>query len=198
MGCHGYRHSAKEFEPKGDLTRLLHAWSNGDAHALKELTPRVYAELKGIARRRMASERIGHTQQPSALVNEAYIRLVDGKNVDWKDRGHFFAVAAQIMRRVLVDHARTVGSDKRGGDARRVTLTTTVLGVQRKTIDFVAMDEALERLAQFDSRKVQVVELRVFGCLEVEEAAKIIGVSEVTARRDWKLALAWLRRELES
>jgi RNA polymerase sigma factor (TIGR02999 family) len=183
---------------EGDLTRLLHAWSDGDAHALEELTPRVYAELKRIARGRMAGERMGHTLQASALVNEAYIRLVDWKNVDWKNRCQFFAVAAQIMRRVLVDHARAAGSQKRGGDARQVTLDTAVLGVQRKTIDLAALDEALERLAQFDPRKAQVVELRVFGGLEVEEVAKVIGIAEITARRDWKLALAWLRRELES
>src|SRR5262249_25614888 len=147
----------------GDLTSLLHAWSGGDAHALEELTPRVYTELKRIARRQMAGERMGHTLQASALINEAYIRLVDWKNVDWKNRCHFFAVGAQMMRRVLVDHARAAASEKRGGDARRVTLDTAVLGVPRNTIDLAALDEALQRLAEFDPRKAQVVELRVFG-----------------------------------
>src|SRR5215467_1233827 len=126
----------------GDLTQLLHAWSGGDARALEELTPRVYSELKRIARRQMAGERMGHTLQASALINEAYIRLVDWKNVDWKNRCHFFAVGAQMMRRVLVDHARAAGSNKRGGDARRVTLNTAVLGAQRKAIDLAALDEA--------------------------------------------------------
>src|ERR1051326_1838436 len=167
-----------EPKPEGDLTQLLHAWSVGDAHALDELTPRVYSELKRIARRQMAGERIGYTLQASALINEAYIRLVDWKNVDWKNRCHFFAMGAQMMRRVLVDHARAAASEKRGGDARHVTLNTAVLGAQRKTIDLAALDEALQRLAEFDPRKAQVVELRVFGGLEVEEVAQTINVAE--------------------
>jgi RNA polymerase sigma factor (TIGR02999 family) len=183
---------------EGDLTQLLQAWSKGDQQALHDLTPRVYAELRRIARRYMAGERKGHTLQASALINEAFVRLVDWENVQWKNRCHFFAVGAQMMRRVLVDHARARDSDKRGGFANQVTLNTAVLGVQRKTINLAALDEALERLAQFDRRKAQVVELRVFGGLEVLEVAEIIGVAEITVRRDWKLALAWLRRELES
>ena len=182
----------------GDLTELLHAWGDGDEKALQQLTARVYQELKRIARRQMAGESVGHTLQASALVNEAYIRLVDWKNVDWKNRCHFFAVAAQMMRRVLVDHARTAAAAKRGGAAQQVTLHTALLGDQHKVIDLSALDEALERLAQLDPRKAQVVELRVFGGLEVEEVAKVIDVAEITVRRDWKFALAWLRRELES
>src|SRR5262245_14875358 len=140
---------------EGDLTRLLHAWRGGDEHALEEFTPLVYAELKRIARRFMAGERMGHTLQASALINEAYLRRIDSKNVDWQNRCHFFAIGAQMMRRVLVDHARAAASDKRGGAARQVTLNTAVLGVQRKTIDLAAIDEALNRLAQFDPRKAQ-------------------------------------------
>ncbi len=183
---------------KNDVTRLLHDWSGGDPKALEALTPLVLAELKRIARRHMAGERMGHTLQPTALINEAYVRLVDWKNIEWKNRCHFFGVAAQMMRRILVDHARASAARKRGGALRQVTLNTAVLGVQDNAVDLAALDEALERLAQFDARKAQVVELRVFGGLEVEEIVKILDISEVTVRRDWKLALAWLRRELKS
>ena len=146
----------------------------------------------------MAGERAEHMLQASALINEAFIRLVDWKNVQWKNRCHFFAVGAQMMRRILVDYSRAAGSEKRGGDADRVTLDTAILGDRRKSMDLVALDQALERLAQFEPRKSRVVELRVFGGLSVEDVAEAMNVAEITVRRDWKLALAWLRRELET
>ena len=180
-----------------DLTQLLQAWSDGDERALEALTPRVYAELHHIARRYMVGERAGHILQASALINEAFIRLVDWKNVRWKNRCHFFASAAQMMRRVLVDYARALGSKKREGAVDRVTLDTAILGDRRKSMDLVALDEALQRLAQFDPRKSHVVELRVFGGLSLEEVAEVVSVGEKTVRRDWQLALAWLRHELE-
>src|SRR5262245_60071574 len=182
---------------EGDLTQLLQAWTGGDERALEALTRCVYAELHRIARRQMAGERAGHMLQASALINEAFIRLVDWKNVQWKNRCHFFAVSAQMMRRVLVDYSRALGSEKRGGSAGRVTLDTAILGDRRKSMDLVALDEALERLAQFEPRKSRVVELRVFGGLSIEEVAEAINMGEKTVRRDWQLALAWLRHELE-
>jgi RNA polymerase sigma-70 factor (ECF subfamily) len=181
-----------------DVTKLLQAWSDGDEQALQELSRRVYAELHRIARRYMAGERAGHMLQATALINEAFVRLLDWKNVQWRNRCHFFAVSAGMMRRVLVDHARATGSNKRGGAADRVTLDTSMLGQRHQGMDLVALNEALERLEQFDSRKSQVVELRVFGGLSVEEVAESMNMTEITVRRDWKLGLAWLRRELES
>ncbi len=180
-----------------DLTVLLEAWSKGDERALAELTPRVYAELHRIARLHMVGERKGHTLQASALISEAYIRLMDWKNVQWKNRCHFFAMGANMMRRVLVDHARARDSEKRLGQATQVTLDTAVLGKQRQDTGLVALDDALKRLAEFDPRKSQIVELRVFGGLSVEETAEAMNIANNTVRRDWKLALAWLRRELE-
>jgi RNA polymerase sigma factor (TIGR02999 family) len=183
---------------EGDLTQLLHAWTGGDERALEALTRRVYTELHRIARRYMVGERAGHMLQASALINEAFIRLVDWKNVQWKNRCHFFAVGALMMRRVLVDYSRALGSEKRGRSAERVTLDTAILGERRKSMDLVALDEALERLSEFEPRKSRVVELRIFGGLSVEEVAAAMNVAEITVRRDWKLALAWLRRELET
>ena len=182
---------------EGEVTALLRAWNKGDSLALDELMPRVYAELHRIARRYMAGERLGHSLQASALINEAYIRLVDWKNVEWKNRCHFFAVGAQMMRRVLVDHARLRQSRKRGGSANRVTLDTAVMGVPERSLDLIVLDTALARLEHVDPRKSKVVELRVFGGLTVDEVAEVMDTSEVTIRRDWKLALAWIRRELK-
>jgi RNA polymerase sigma factor (TIGR02999 family) len=181
-----------------DLTKLLQAWSEGDEEALRELSRQVYAELHRIARRYMTGERPGHMLQPTALINEAFLRLLDWKNVQWRNRCHFLAVSAGMMRRVLVDHARATASDKRGGAADQVTLDTSVLGPRHQSMDLVALNEALEELARFDPRKSRVVELRVFGGLSVEEVAEAMNVAEITVRRDWKLGLAWLRRELES
>jgi len=183
---------------QGEVTQLLQQWNAGDTSALEKLIPHVYRELHRIARHHMAAERGSHTLQASALINEAYIRLVDWKNVHWANRCHFFSVGAQMMRKVLIDHARSKGSQKRGGSAEQVVLDTSMLASSERPMDLVALDETLSRLEQFDPRKSRVVELRVFGGLTNEEAAEAMGVSVITVRRDWKLALAWLRREMLS
>jgi RNA polymerase sigma factor (TIGR02999 family) len=183
---------------QGEVTQLLQQWNAGDASALEKIIPHVYRELHRIARHHMAAERGSHTLQASALINEAYIRLVDWKNVQWANRCHFFSVGAQMMRKVLIDHARSKGSQKRGGSAEQVVLDTSMIASSEKPMDLVALDETLSRLEQFDPRKSRVVELRIFGGLTNEEAAEAMGVSVITVRRDWKLALAWLRREMSS
>src|SRR5271165_1165002 len=181
-------------EPK--VTHLLQAWSSGDRDALDRLTPIVYDELRRLARHYMRGERSGHTLQTTALVNEAYLRLVDFKSMSWENRAHFFAVAAQLMRRILVDHARRRNL-KRGAGFQHVHLEdTAVLGGQREP-NFVALDDALQGLAEVDPRKAQVVELRFFGGLTVEETAEVLKVSPVTVLRDWSTARAWLYRELQ-
>jgi len=178
------------------VTHLLQAWSSGDRDALDRLTPIVYDELRRLARRYMRGERSGHTLQTTALVNEAYLRLVDFKSMSWENRAHFFAVSAQLMRRILVDHARRRNL-KRGAGFQHVHLEdTAIIGGQRQP-NFVALDDALRRLAEVDSRKAQVVELRFFGGLTVEETAEVIKVSSVTVLRDWTTARAWLYRELQ-
>jgi RNA polymerase sigma-70 factor (ECF subfamily) len=182
----------------GDVTELLQAWTEGDSSALERLIARVHSELHRIAKRHMASERPSHTLEPTALINEAYIRLVDWKNVQWNNRCHFFAVAAQIMRKVLVDHARARGAQKRGGLAHRTTLDTAVLPGRRKNMDLLVLDAALDRLTKLDPRKSRVVELRVFAGLTAQEAAAAMQVAVITVRRDWQFALAWLRRELDA
>jgi RNA polymerase sigma factor (TIGR02999 family) len=178
------------------ITQLLKAWSSGDSSALENLTPHVYKELHRIARRYMVGERPSHTLQATALINEAYLRLIDWKNVEWNNRCHFFAVGAQMMRKILVDHARARGADKRGANGNKVTLDTGILSRPAKSMDLVALDDALRQLHKFDARKSEVIELRIFGGLTNEEAAEALGISVTTIRRDWKLALAWLRREL--
>ncbi|MFN7914578.1 MAG: sigma-70 family RNA polymerase sigma factor [Vicinamibacterales bacterium] len=182
----------------GDVTILLKAWGAGDAAALEQLTPLVHAELKRIARNVMARERKGHSLQPTALVNEAYLRLIDVNGVSWQDRTHFLAIAARLMRRVLVDHARTRLARKRGGEAVRVTLDEKDLPAAQTAQEVTELDEALEALAEVDLRKSQVVEMRFFGGLSVEETAAALGVSEATVMRDWKLAKAWLWRHMKS
>ena len=184
------------------VTVLLKAWAAGDAAALDRLTPLVYDELHRMARRYMRNERAGKTLQTTALVNEAYIRLVDVNNVNWSDRVHFFAVSAQMMRRILVDAARARGSAKRGGLAKRVAHSTAVnldeipdASSNREAV-LIAVDDALQRLTEFDPRKAQVVELRYFGGLSVEESAEVLKISPQSVMRDWKLAKAWLTREL--
>ena len=179
-----------------NVTELLVQWGRGDDAALDRLVPLVHHELHQIASRHMARERGDHTLQPTALVNETYLRLVDAKNVTWQDRAHFLAVSAQVMRRILVDHARARGSQKRGGDAQTVTFDEALTVTDDRRPDVVALDDALNALAQFDARKSRVVELRCFGGLTVEETATVIKVSPDTVMRDWKLATAWLRREL--
>jgi len=180
-----------------EITRLLVAWGDGDRSALEELAPLVYSELHRLAHHYMSRERPGHTLQTTALVNEAYVRLIDWKNVRWQSRAHFFAVGAQLMRRVLVDFARDRQYLKRGGDARRVSLSEAVALTAERGTNLVALDEALSALAKVDERKAQVVEMRFFGGLSVEEVAEVLKVSEETVVRDWRLAKVWLRRELD-
>jgi RNA polymerase sigma factor (TIGR02999 family) len=182
--------------PRGEMTRLLQAWSDGDAAALDQLTPLVYGELRRIAARYMTRERTDHTLQTSALINEAYLRLVDARRVQWKNRAHFFAVSAQVMRRILVDFARARRNLKRGAGAQRVSLDEAHAIAPERSADLMALDEALERLAALNPRQSRVVELRYFGGLTEPETAEVLNVSPRTARNDWSLARAWLYREL--
>jgi len=179
-----------------EVTQLLRAWGNGDTAALEKLTPLVYEELHRLARRYMAQERPRHTLQATALVNEAYLRLVDSRKVRWQNRAHFFAVSATLMRRILVDFARQRRYQKRGGQAQQVSLDEALLVARERGADLVALDDALNALAAVDPRKSRVVELRFFGGLSVEEAAEALEVSADTVLRDWKLAKSWLLREL--
>jgi len=178
------------------VTGLLLAWGTGDEAALEQLLPIVHGELRRIARRCMAGERKGHSLQATALVNEAYLRLVDVQHVNWQNRAHFLAMSARLMRRILVDHARSKGYQKRGGGAVKVTFDEGLPVVGGRDQDLVAVDDALEALAKLDERKGRVVELRFFGGLSVEETATVLKVSPETVMRDWKLAKAWLLREL--
>ena len=180
-----------------DVTALLLQWRDGNAAAAEILLPRVYTELKRVAKRHMAAERPGHLLQATALVNEAYLRLVDIRRMRWQDRAHFFAMAARLMRRVLVDFARAQKNQKRGGARQLVTLTPELLiaGDNRRD-DVIEIDRALQALAVLYERKAQVVELRFFGGLSVEETAQVLGISEETVMRDWKFARNWLLREL--
>jgi RNA polymerase sigma-70 factor (ECF subfamily) len=193
--------AAQPGEPAaGDISTLLRAWSDGDQSALERLTPIVYDELHRLARRYMRRERPGHSLQTTALVHEAYMRLVDYKRMQWQDRAHFFSVSAQLMRRILVERARRRNL-KRGGGAPHVSLEDAVaLGDGNRTVDpggnLVALDDALNALALLDPRKVQVVEMRFFGGLTLEETAEVLKVSSVTVRRDLRTAKAWLFREL--
>lgn len=180
------------------ITQLLAEWNGGDQAALDRLLPLIYEELRRQAHHRMRHERAGHTLQTTALVHEAFVRLVDYRNVRWQDRAHFFAVAAQLMRRVLVDHARSRRRLKRGGGAFRVTLGAESAMSPQRSQELLALDEALVRLAATDPRKARVVEFRLFGGLSNEEVAEVLKVSINTVTRDWNMALAWLRRELTS
>jgi RNA polymerase sigma-70 factor, ECF subfamily len=178
-----------------NISGLLRAWSEGDQNALERLTPIVYNELHRLARRYMRGERPGHSLQTTALVNEAYMRLLDYKRIAWQDRAHFFAISAQLMRRILVEHARRHNL-KRGGGVPHVSLEeAAVVGGERAT-DLVALDDAMNALERLDPRKVQVVEMRFFGGLSVEETAEVLKVSAITVMRDWSTAKAWLYREL--
>ena len=179
-----------------EVTGLLQAWSNGDQAALDKLMPLVYAELHRLAKRYMGREHVGRTLQTSALVNEAYLRLVDAHGVRWQNRAHFFAVSAQIMRRILVDFARSRQNLKRGGGALQVTLDEGLIVSPDSGADLLALDEALKKLAILNPRQSKVVELRYFGGLKEEEAAEALNVSSRTVRHDWSLARAWLYREL--
>ena len=179
-----------------DVTLLLLAWSDGDRAALDKLVPLVYDELHRLAHRYISRERPGNTLQTTALAHEAYLRLVDGKRVHWKNRAHFFAVAAQTMRRILVDLARGRQNLKRGGGAQQVSLDEDLVALPERGVDMLALDEALSRLAALNPRQSQVVELRYFGGLTDEEVAEVIKISPRTVRSDWRLAKVWLYREL--
>jgi RNA polymerase sigma factor (TIGR02999 family) len=179
-----------------EITQLLVAWNKGDVKALEQLTPLVHTELHRLAKLQMAGERPGHVLQTTALVNEAYLRLIDWRSVEWRDRAHFFGLAAQIMRRILVDFARSRQREKRGGEALRVSLSEAAeIGCERSA-DLVALDDALQALEKLDARQVRVVELRFFAGMSYEETAEALNVSVGTARRDWSFAQAWLFREL--
>lgn len=179
-----------------NVTALLLRWGQGDEAALERLAPFVQQELHRIARRCMAGERAGHSLQATALINEAYVRLIDGHDVAWQDRAHFFAVAARVMRRILVDHARARQSQKRGGLAAKITFDEALTVASEPAHDFVALDDALGALAAFSERQSRAVELRFFGGLTVEETASVLQVSRETVMRDWRLAKAWLQREM--
>lgn len=180
------------------VTALLADWSRGDAGALNELLPVIYAELRRIAARQLRAERVGHTLQPTALVHEVYLRLVDQRQVDWRNRAHFFGVAAQVMRRILVDHARRHMAAKRGEGIRCVSVDDAHDVAAADELPILALDRALGRLADVDGELARIVELRAFGGLTIDEAAHVLGVSPSTAKRDWRTAKAWLTRELGS
>ena len=180
-----------------EVTLLLQAWRGGDEGALAKLVPLVYGELHRIAHRYMARERVGHTLQTTAVVNEAYLRLIDARQVEWKDRAHFLAISAKLMRRILVEFARSRGRNKRGGDVHKVELDEAMLVPPQRGTDLAALDDALTALAAIDERKARVIELRFFGGLSVEETAEVLNVSPDTIMRDWRLAKVWLWREMK-
>jgi len=179
-----------------EVTQLLIAWSNGDQESLDRLVPMVYDELRRIARRYMEREPVGHMLQTTALVNEAYLRLIEQKEVKWQNRAHFFAISAQLMRRILVSMARARHAEKRGGEARQVSLDEAMVVSEERAAELVALDEALNELAALDPRRSRVVELRYFGGLSVEETAEVLKISPDTVMREWKRAKAWLYSEL--
>jgi len=182
-----------------EITEMLVAWKKGDESALGQLAPLVHMELQRMARRYMAGERGGHLLAPTALVNEAYLRLIDWKNVDWQNRAHFFGLAAQIMRRILVDFARARGREKRGGEGIQVSLSEAAnVASRRQSADLISLDDALQSLEKLNARHARVVELRFFAGLSLKETAEALDVSVGTVRRDWSLAEAWLYRELNA
>lgn len=181
-----------------EITQLLRAWSSGDQQALERLAPLVFAELHRLARGYMHGERAGHVLQSTALINEAWLRLIVWKDVEWQNRAHFFGVAAQMMRRILVDFARERGASRRGGSAQQVSLEEAVLVSANLGAEIIALDEALNTLAEFDARKSQIVEMRFFGGLGVDETAEVLKLSPRTVKREWNLARAWLYRELSN
>jgi len=184
-------------EPE-EVTDLLIAWREGDQAALDKLMPLVYEELRRLAHRRRWRERQDHTLQTTALVHEAYLRLIDQRDAQWQNRAHFYAIAAQMMRRILVDNARARNYQKRGGGAQQVTLGEALEVSDNRAAEVVALDDALEALAAFDPRKSRMIELRFFGGLSIEETAEVLGVSPGTVMRDWTLAKTWLRREINN
>lgn len=189
---------ARRSTSRGEVTRLLAAWSGGDPRALDALIPLIYGELRALAARSLSRESPGHTLQPTAVVHEAYLRLVDQKRATWKNRNHFFAVAAQTMRRLLVDHARRRNAEKRGGSPARIPLEKAGAAVTPPETDVLALDRALEKLAALDAHQAKVVELRYFGGLTLDETAEVLGTSPSTVSRAFRLARAWLYRELSA
>src|SRR3989440_9648023 len=185
-------------EKAESVTQLLADWSNGNPKALDKLMPLVYSELRRLARNYLRHERQNHTLQPTALVNEAYLKLIDQKSARWQNRAQFYGVAAQLMRRILVDHARQHQAAKRGGsDQQRLSITSAGQLGEKPDLDLLALHEALEELKSFDSQQERIVELRFFGGLSIEETAEVMGIGHATVERDWKMARAWLRRKLE-
>ena len=183
-------------ELQHEVTQILNEWSDGDADAPARLMPFVYDELRRRARSYLARERISHTLQPTALVHEAYLRLVDQTRVNWQNRAHFFGLAANMMRRILVDHARARATGKRGGEDVRLSIEDVQIPLEQRAANLVALDEALNELAKFDERKSKIVEMRFFGGLTDEEIAEVLGISSRTVLRDWQTARLWLYREL--
>ncbi|HJT68119.1 MAG TPA: sigma-70 family RNA polymerase sigma factor [Pyrinomonadaceae bacterium] len=180
------------------ITQLLIDWSNGDPAALEKLMPLVYDELRRLASAYLRRERASHTLQPTALVNEAYLKLVDQRNAKWQNRAQFFGISAQLMRRILVDHARQHQAAKRGGSKQqRLSITSAERIVKQPEIDLLALNEALDELTNMDPQQARIVELKFFGGLSIEETGEVLGVSHATVERDWKMARAWLRRQLE-
>jgi RNA polymerase sigma factor (TIGR02999 family) len=188
--------SVMESSAKNEVTRLLQAWSGGDESALEKLTPLIYAELRRLARHYMNRERPGHTLQPTALVNEVYLRLVDSPGIEWQSRSHFFGICARLMRRILIDSARSRNFQKRAGNAVHISLEEATVTGSEPAEDLIALDSALSEFATVDERASRVVELRFFGGLSVNEAANFLGVSQETVFRDWRVAKTWLLRRL--
>ena len=190
--------AAHGMPPMNDVTRVLSAIEDGDPHAAERLLPLVYDELRKLAAQRLAQEKPGQTLEATALVHEAYIRLVDWRNVDWKNRCHFFGVAAQMMRRILVDHARGKNAAKRGDGAVKVTLDEGLVAANERDVNVLALDGALTKLGELDAQQSQIVELRFFAGLSIEETAEILKISPATVKRDWAMAKAWLYREMQA
>ena len=187
----------RQTENSTDITEILQAWSDGRREAMDAIVPLVYDELRRQARRFLRRERAGHTLQTTALIHEAYLRLIDQRDVNWQNRAHFFGIAAQAMRRILVDYARERHREKRGGAAENLPLDEARLVVsEERSIDLVALDEALTRLAKFDGQQARVVELRYFSGLSIEETAEVLKISTATVKRDWNMAKAWLKQEI--
>ncbi len=183
--------------PEG-ITQLLISWGKGDQAALEKLMPLVYSELRRLATAYLRRERAGHTLQPTALVNEAYLKLVDQRSAKWQNRAHFFGISAQLMRRILVDHARQHQAVKRGGSVqKRISITSAETLVKQPELDLLALNEALDELAKMDPQQGRIVELKFFGGLSIEEIAEVLDIGHATVERDWKMARAWLRRQLE-
>ena len=181
-----------------DVTRMLLDWSHGDEQALDRLMPVVYDELHRLAKRCLRRESSGHTLQATALVNEAYLKLIQQSEVEWQNRAHFFAIAARLMRRILVDHARNHQASKRGGPARKLSLDEAIGVAEAQEVDLIALEDALTELARLDPEQGRLVELRFFGGLTIEEVAEVLGVSPATVKREWNMAKAWLYREIKN